>query len=1318
GVFAGDGLIGGGPSGGVTLTVAFSGSGAAKTVARSDHNHDADYYTEAELSGPGSGASVHWDNLTAVPTGLADGDDDVLGGLPCADGQVAKWNAGAGQWECAADIDTDTDSDTLGGLSCADGQIARWNGSAWVCDADLDTDTDSLGALSCAGGQVAKWNDTAGQWQCAADIDTDTDSDTLAGLSCTNGQIARWNGLAWVCGADLDTDTTYSAGTGLALSGEAFAISPTFRLPQTCGSGQIPSWDGAGWSCADPAAGGPGWSLTGNAGTVPGTNFLGTTDAQSLELRVNGLRALLLEPQAASPNFIAGYGGNSAGLDAVGVTVGGGGRDLAVNQAGGSYSTVAGGAGNTTEGYAATVGGGEGNSAADSRVTVGGGSANAAAGDYATIGGGQGNTSVATHATVGGGYENVVAQPYGTVSGGAANETNATFGAIGGGRYNTVSGAYGTIAGGGPSDPGNPTTSNNQVIDDYGAIGGGGDNTAGSDEDPVEPATFATVGGGQSNMAGAKYATVGGGVENQATGYGSNIDGGQSNVVSDTYATVSGGYLNQATATAATIAGGRSNVAGEQYASIGGGYSNEVTAAFGSIPGGYGNLVSGSFGFAAGRQAQAQHQGSFVWADSSVGTFSSTGKDQFLIQAAGGVGIGTNMATPTNTLSVGGNTNILGEGRLVARGLFTGTSDLYTYRRGIQNPSAIDAVGDYIYVTASSTNTLSIIDVSDPDNPTYVGHSTSGLDGPVDIQVLGGLAFIASEGNDSLVIMDISDSTGLEAIGSTDRNLARPQAVHVSGNHAYVASRGDETTGDYDGLTVFDISDPTEIIYRGFTSETLQGTSDVFVVGIYAYVTSRDNDSLTIFDITNPENESPYNIIATDVYSSASLLDGASTVQVRGSYAYVLAEDSSMLVVLDIRNPNNILYVGHNFTTLVRPVSLYLSGDFAYVAYAGESGTAFRSGLAVFDIANPADIQVLSVTDMSDDLPMPAKPVAIAGNGQHVFVANEWHDTVAVYDINHFRAPAVVAGSVQADTFDALGDARVSHNLSVGGGLNVGPGGALIEGQLAVASRDHSYILGDLSLGAAGRTFTGTQDIQEVYPTHQLDVHGDARFRVNEEHSLILSNPPVKGAYIDFTSNNFGTYYTPTARIEFSVPDPFTGTTHTTDVKIRTQAAPDDQVRTRMVIGEEIYFYNWSPELESRPTISLTKGGDVLPGVDDAYLLGDSSHRWQAVYAVEGTIQTSDGRFKENIVDLDAGLDEVGRLRPVTFNWIDRPEDGRHFGLVAQEVAEVLPEIVEGGQSGQPLGMNYAEVVPVLVNAIQEQQAQISELQQRLAELE
>lgn len=121
----------------------------------------------------------------------------------------------------------------------------------------------------------------------------------------------------------------------------------------------------------------------------------------------------------------------------------------------------------------------------------------------------------------------------------------------------------------------------------------------------------------------------------------------------------------------------------------------------------------------------------------------------------------------------------------------------------------------------------------------------------------------------------------------------------------------------------------------------------------------------------------------------------------------------------------------------------------------------------------------------------------------------------------------------------------------------------------------------------------------------------------------------------------------------------------------------------------------------------------LYPSGDDSYTLGTSSNRWSAVYASNGTIQTSDRRLKTGIDSLDYGLAELLRLEPVTYRW--KHETGteghtadQHLGLIAQQVEDVLGEVVQRPQTRDGyLGMNYSELIPVLVRGIQEQQAQI-----------
>ncbi len=177
------------------------------------------------------------------------------------------------------------------------------------------------------------------------------------------------------------------------------------------------------------------WQLGGNAGTT-GSHFLGTSDGQPLELRVNGARALRLEPNATSPNVIGGHWANNATAGVLGATIGGGGSDSHANLITDDYGTVGGGlwnqagdgAGSTGDHPYATVGGGVSNTASGSHATIAGGGGNTASGKYATVAGGAGNEASGQDAAVGGGWANYATGASATVPGGVANIAAGTCG--------------------------------------------------------------------------------------------------------------------------------------------------------------------------------------------------------------------------------------------------------------------------------------------------------------------------------------------------------------------------------------------------------------------------------------------------------------------------------------------------------------------------------------------------------------------------------------------------------------------------------------------------------------------------------------------------------------------------------------------------------------------------------------------------------------------------------------------------------------------------------------------------------------------------
>jgi hypothetical protein len=135
----------------------------------------------------------------------------------------------------------------------------------------------------------------------------------------------------------------------------------------------------------------------------------------------------------------------------------------------------------------------------------------------------------------------------------------------------------------------------------------------------------------------------------------------------------------------------------------------------------------------------------------------------------------------------------------------------------------------------------------------------------------------------------------------------------------------------------------------------------------------------------------------------------------------------------------------------------------------------------------------------------------------------------------------------------------------------------------------------------------------------------------------------------------------------------------------------------------------------SHPAVPLVIKGHIAPDGDNLYTCGTSSRRWKEIWAANGTIQTSDERLKTNVKTLDYGLKEVMKLKPVSFNWKGSQEMANpKLGFLAQDIREVIKEVVVKGEDDS-YGVYYSDLIPVLVNSIQEQQAIIEKFKSELA---
>lgn len=94
--------------------------------------------------------------------------------------------------------------------------------------------------------------------------------------------------------------------------------------------------------------------------------------------------------------------------------------------------------------------------------------------------------------------------------------------------------------------------------------------------------------------------------------------------------------------------------------------------------------------------------------------------------------------------------------------------------------------------------------------------------------------------------------------------------------------------------------------------------------------------------------------------------------------------------------------------------------------------------------------------------------------------------------------------------------------------------------------------------------------------------------------------------------------------------------------------------------------------------------------------------------------ETSALRFKKEVTDLENN-NFIYQLRPVRFNWkeTDKPD----IGLIAEEVQNIVPELVGLDELGQVEGVKYSKITSLLIKAVQDQQIQINELKEEIAVL-
>ncbi len=126
------------------------------------------------------------------------------------------------------------------------------------------------------------------------------------------------------------------------------------------------------------------------------------------------------------------------------------------------------------------------------------------------------------------------------------------------------------------------------------------------------------------------------------------------------------------------------------------------------------------------------------------------------------------------------------------------------------------------------------------------------------------------------------------------------------------------------------------------------------------------------------------------------------------------------------------------------------------------------------------------------------------------------------------------------------------------------------------------------------------------------------------------------------------------------------------------------------------FYYN-------RTNLCLAIGSSTTSSSYSLYVTG-------SIYSTADVIAYSDKRAKENIVTVDSAIEKVNKLRGVYYTLKEGDDKSRKVGVIAQEILEVLPEVVTHDKENDRYGVDYGKITGLLIEAIKDQQKQIDKL--------
>lgn len=680
----------------------------------------------------------------------------------------------------------------------------------------------------------------------------------------------------------------------------------------------------------------------------------------------------------------------------------------------------------------------------------------------------------------------------------------------------------------------------------------------------------------------------------------------------------------------------------------------------------------------------------------------------------------------------------------------------------ISGPVDVEVQGNYAYVVCESNNRLCIFNIANPLAPSAVGFISTGLNMPIEMALQGNFIYVSNNLSARVQIFDITNPLSVIARGFFNSGLVSD--LQVVGNFVYTTNDGSSR------LSIYDVSNPDAPIARGSTISGLNGAGGVYVKNGFAFVSSPITGSISALNVSNPDLISFVAQSTNEMHTSYDLAGS-------GNYLFVLDQAGTGIGVYDISNPAAMKWKGFNNTNLSNAARMAVSGETLLVpSYTNDrlcifeldrsrnisfTSSGFQStpslwlnngkdiyrgnGFVGIGISQPrANLHVEGATYLFGNVGIntssPQAPFSVEGNSFfNGAIGIGTASPAATLDV---QGSGYISGNIGIGTANQFAQQTFSNTLgnkvaiyanSTASQYGLGLQSGLMQLYTDVPGASIALGFGSSSNFTERTRFYNTgydgmlMNGRIVLRNGTADPNGGAGVWVmNPANSAFLGFFGAQNANnIGFYSNNTAwgfTYNTFNGRVGIGNNNPTAPLTFAASIEKKITLYPGGTGDVGMsVSGNDFRLY--ADNVNAR--VSFGYDDFTLGFISRAYVpaTGTVALVVGGQINANGTIYNSDARYKKNIFTLNNALEKVMQLRGVGYEmrkeeFPDKQfSEGAQVGLIAQEVEKVVPEVVVTNADGYK-SVDYAKLVPVLIEALKTQQQQRQDDLKRIEKLE